>query len=150
MIKDRIEPDRVRSDFLGNEIKRLCGKNLTMDMFKELESSHSLDALFNNHIAYKFDRTRKVTASERLELICRTSLLEGPQYVQALLQKIQLQREVLVLDLEQGMECALPSSLSQRNLPSSYRYYDGLLRSIQSLVSGQRMRTSTIKSKLIE
>lgn len=82
----------------------------------------------SNYFAYKFDKTRKEMVYNRLELITKMTMVQGPQYIVAVLERIKMSKQLFVLELEQGREVLIPKVLSQVNLPQSFRYYDPIIR----------------------
>lgn len=62
-------------------------------------------------------------------------MLEGPLFVYALREQVNLQKQIFVLELEKGSEVAIPRELSQCQLPLCYQYYDCLLEIIRQHVS---------------
>jgi hypothetical protein len=109
----------------------LCTRDRCIDIFKDVKMKkddfEKLHKQMNNHISYKFMKTKKELIFNRLDVILKTNMLQGPQYIIVLIQRIKTLKELFVLDLEQGHEVHIPDSLSQRNLPYSFRYYDPII-----------------------
>lgn len=59
-------------------------------------------------------------------------IINGLMYIEAARKKIEISKELLILELEQGEEALIYSELSQDHLPYSFRYYDSILRLINS------------------
>ena len=55
------------------------------------------------------------------------NLIKGPRYIEALLVKIDLKKQMFLMDLENGIEVLIPDELSQDHMPPSFRYYDLIL-----------------------
>lgn len=72
-------------------------------------------------------KTKKELIYNRLDVILKTHMLQGPQFIVTLIYKIKILKELFVLDLEQGHEVHIPNQLSQRHLPYSFRYYDPII-----------------------
>ena len=64
--------------------------------------------------------------------------LKGVIMLNAMLKKIQLQKELFVLDIEDGNEIYIPSSLTQDRLPYSFRFYDPILALVNENISENR------------
>ena len=64
--------------------------------------------------------------------------LKGIIMLNAMLKKIQLQKELFVLDIEDGNEIYIPSSLTQDRLPYSFRFYDPILALVNENISENR------------
>jgi|APSaa5957512535_1039671.scaffolds.fasta_scaffold58585_5 hypothetical protein len=58
------------------------------------------------------------------------NIITGVVYLNAILKKIELAKDLLVLDVESGQEAKIPKLLSQDYLPQSYRYYDAVLKMV--------------------
>ena len=65
-------------------------------------------------------------------------LIQGPRYMEALLMRIQLVKELFLMDMEQGIEVNIPREISMDHWPLSYRYYDSILMMIQDKVTSDR------------
>ena len=68
-------------------------------------------------------------------MILGVRAISGILYIEALLKKIQLVKEILIYDIEQGNETFIPQELSQDNLPHSFRYYDPIIAIVQENIS---------------
>lgn len=58
-------------------------------------------------------------------------LIGGVVFLKTLLRRIELSKELLVLDVEKGEEVLIPPELSQEKLPASFKYYDCILAVVQ-------------------
>lgn len=61
--------------------------------------------------------------------------LSGMAYLRCLLRRIELSKEMFILDIEGGHEVFIPKDLSQDKLPYSMRYYDPIIAIVQENVS---------------
>jgi hypothetical protein len=57
--------------------------------------------------------------------------VSGTIFIEVLLMKIALVKEMILYDLEQGYDILIPNELSQESLPYSFRYYDPIIAIIQ-------------------
>ena len=48
-------------------------------------------------------------------------------YVRALLQKMEISKQLFVMDVQDGQEVFVSKDLSQQQFPLSFRYYDPLI-----------------------
>ena len=62
--------------------------------------------------------------------------------------KIELTKRRFVLDMEQGQNTYIPVTLSQRDLPISFTYYDPLLLIIDRLISPSSRQYFNLKVQL--
>jgi hypothetical protein len=61
-------------------------------------------------------------------------LISGLLYIDAIRKRIEIAKELLILEIEQGNETLINKELSQDGLPSSFRYYDSVLRLINDKI----------------
>ena len=64
--------------------------------------------------------------------------LKGIIMLNAMLKRIKLQKELFVLDIEDGNEIYIPSALTQDRLPYSFRFYDPIIALINENISENR------------
>ena len=53
--------------------------------------------------------------------------VKGVDFLKTVLKRIELARDWLVLDIEQGREVFIPDDLSVKMLPLSFQYYDPVM-----------------------
>ena len=63
----------------------------------------------------------------KLQLSMSMKMFSDYFFVKAFLIKIELAKQLFVLDVEQGTEVSIPDDLCQRDLPWSFRFYDPIL-----------------------
>ena len=61
--------------------------------------------------------------------------LKGILYVELLLEKIRIMKEMFLNEIEDGGETFIPRDLSQDNFPMSFRYYDPIIAIISENIS---------------
>ena len=61
-------------------------------------------------------------------MMINMKLINGPRYLETILKKLELVKDLFLMDLEIGEEVLIPRELSQDMLPYSFRYYDYLLQ----------------------
>ena len=54
-------------------------------------------------------------------------------YLKAVIRKIELQKQMFVLELEQGQEVYIPNELSCDTYPQAFRFYDPIIQVINNL-----------------
>lgn len=99
-------------------------------------------------VRYKFRRKVSEVRYTQLNMMIQMKFFQGPRYIDALLERIHLMKNFLILELEQGHEVIIPRELSQDRLPTSFRYYDFILRFIQENSSPQLSFFQRMKNKL--
>ena len=110
---------------------------------KQRNKSHQLNDEFENVIKdQKKERFRRRIVREekkgllnRLQLIIRLRIIEGPLIIVAMLEVIKIQKNILVLNLEQGQETLIPPELGQKHLPLSFQYYDSIFEIIRQRIT---------------
>ena len=85
---------------------------------------------------------------ESLKIFLKLRMLNGIRFVEALLVRNQLRKELFLMDLEMGLEVLIPYELSQDQWPPSYRYYDSILMLIQDRITKDRRNYAKMKIKL--
>ena len=71
----------------------------------------------------------------QLNLIINFCVFNRLLYIVCIQKKIQLNKEVLVRDIEQTQDAMIPYVLSQDQYPVSFRFYDPILRIIKNDMS---------------
>ena len=71
----------------------------------------------------------------KLSMITGSRCIQGTLFLEAVLKKINIVKELFIQELEQGKDCFIPKDLSQDHLPYSFRYYDPIIRIVQRLIS---------------
>ena len=97
-----------------------------MDLFHQFSFGKTND--YNKFIKYKFAKRSRELAYDKIKLLMSMGLVSGGIYAKCILFKIKLAKELMILDIEQGKEFHLKDDLSQDHLPSSFRYYDSIIR----------------------
>ena len=67
-------------------------------------------------------------------------------YIKAALMKIQVAKELFVLEIEQGHEAYVPPELTVDLMPLSFRFYDAILVFVQDLVSAKAKDLNSFKT----
>lgn len=80
----------------------------------------------------KYYRDRRVKADlvqtlSKLKLILGLKCLSGMMFIRALLEKIELSKQIFTLEIQDDAEVYINHDLSQKYLPLSFRYYDPLI-----------------------
>jgi hypothetical protein len=116
-------------------------KNECNDIFRDIRQNKSVifeqkdyKRFLDNKINYK---SRKILFN-RLNLYLKLGILSESVYIMVLLRRIELSKELFIIELEQGKEVFISKDLSQDNLPKSFRYYDYILQMVQENISQDR------------
>lgn len=65
-------------------------------------------------------------------------IIKGQLFIRAMLKRIEIQKEILLIEIELGREVLLAHELSQETLPMSFIYYDSIIRYIQHNITNDR------------
>lgn len=57
--------------------------------------------------------------------------------LRVILKRIQLVKELLIINLQSKEEVFIPKELSMLTLPASFRYYDPMIRIVKSLMPAE-------------
>ena len=60
-------------------------------------------------------------------MVTTSGAIRGMMYIEAMIYKIKLIKELFIYELEAGFESIIPRELSQDTLPFSFRYYDPII-----------------------
>jgi hypothetical protein len=71
-------------------------------------------------------------------MMINLKLIKGPRYIESILKKIELVKDLFLIDLELGEEVIIPKELSMDMLPQSFRYYDYILLMVQEKATQDR------------
>ena len=87
----------------------------------------------------------------RTRLMLSLRMLKGLLFIEVLLAKIKLAKEIFVLDVEQGQDVFILDDLSQRHLPLSFRFYDPIIRITFNQMSNtsKLLYSSNTKGKMV-
>ena len=68
-------------------------------------------------------------------MILGVKTFKGILFVEILLQKYQLLKELFLFEIEDGRATFIPKDLSQDHLPMSFRYYDPIIAIVSENIS---------------
>lgn len=66
----------------------------------------------------------------RLNLYLKLEMLSNYVYLMVLIRRIELSKELFIIELEQGKQVFITKDLSQDGLPKSFRYYDYIIQMV--------------------
>ena len=78
-------------------------------------------------MAHKFQQFKLEKNIRKIQNLIDAKQIQGPRFIMAQLRKYQLEKALFITDFEQGQDVLIPKSLSQEDLPLSYRYYDPII-----------------------
>jgi hypothetical protein len=98
------------------KIKKMTNKNSCIDMFKDVVVNDVPlfdDKTFKNFLQYKMNNNFLLDQYEKLNLILNFRAVRGLTFLKLLLKRIEMAKEVFVLNIEQGEEVFIMKDLSQ-------------------------------------
>ena len=63
----------------------------------------------------------------KCKILINFKAIKNELYIKAALMKLQVAKELFVLDIEQGSEAYVPPELTVDLMPMSFRFYDAIL-----------------------
>ena len=88
-------------------------------------------------IKMKMALNKAIKVLRVLRMALSLRVCSGLTYLKCLLLRINLNRTMFIVEVEQGAETFIPDDLSQSSLPYSMRYYDAILAMIQERFSDE-------------
>lgn len=80
---------------------------------------------------YKYKSKAIQTTISRINMLIGLKLPNALLYIQLLLKRIDLSKQMLILNIDNKSWTSIPPDLSQVNHPASFRFYDFLINHIQ-------------------
>ena len=74
--------------------------------------------------------------------------LPGILYIRAMLLKIELSKQIFVLEVQDGHEVFIAKDLSQQNMPISFRFYDPIIHIILDKMTAESSDYFKLKNTL--
>jgi hypothetical protein len=70
-----------------------------------------------------------------MKLINGFRMFHNQYFVQSIQKRINISKEIFIMDIELGIECLIPEDIGQNCLPLSFRYYDSLISIVKDKMS---------------
>lgn len=88
-------------------IKKVVAKDNCMDLFKNFSSAGCEKMSHEQFMSYKFQKKTRELILSQLRIMMNMKIISGEVYVNSMLKKIDLEKELLILDIALGMEVFL-------------------------------------------
>jgi hypothetical protein len=95
----------------------------------------------------KFKRMQMTSQLTKVKFMLGVGGLTDLFYLKAVLRKIELQKKMFVLELEQGQEVYIPNELSCDTYPQGFRYYDPIIQIVNNLFTADNQVYHTLKTE---
>jgi hypothetical protein len=70
---------------------------------------------------------QKLKKLQKLNLLIQFKAIHGEIYIRTIIKRINVAKEIFIMNIELGLETFIPKVLSQDHLPVSFRFYDPIL-----------------------
>ena len=78
-------------------------------------------------------------------MVTNSRLIAHIPFLDAVIKRINVVKQLFVQEIEQGKECFIPKDLSQDSLPISFRYYDPVISLVQENTSEVKREYFSLK-----
>ena len=85
----------------------------------------------SHFVSFKFKRKIKLFRLTSLNIMLKMGFIKGPRFIEALLMRSEIEKELFLMDIELGNETLLPQGINLKEYAYSFRYYDFILNLIQ-------------------
>mmetsp|Transcript_2861 Transcript_2861/g.4446 ORF Transcript_2861/g.4446 Transcript_2861/m.4446 type:complete len:200 (-) Transcript_2861:1415-2014(-) len=114
------------------QIQDIMNKNKVIDIFPPQKFDQKQDLVnenmnFNRIIRYKREKNRLLYEINKLKILINLKAIRRAIFIKVLLLKIDLIKQLFVLELEQGLEVFIPPELSIEKYPLNFQFYDHIL-----------------------
>lgn len=134
------------------KIVDILKKNNCTDIFRDAFIKNEQELYENNRLGkftkYKFSKKSRDQMYNKLDLLLSLRLFGGLLFLRLMLYKIQLAKEIFMIELELGKEVFVPKDMSQSKLPLSFRYYDPIINMIKKRMLVERREYYGLKKAL--
>lgn len=122
------DPDLLTK--LAKLITRLHDRGSCIEMFRDFMTVHDSAMVkidYSRFYKMKLQREDILWTYNVLNQAIKLKGLSGFALHRAILERIKLSKEMFMLEIQQGLEVAIPKDLSQDQYPKSFQYYDPIL-----------------------
>jgi hypothetical protein len=95
----------------------------------------------------KYKRMQMTSQLTKVKFMLGVGGLTDIFYLKAVLRKIELQKKMFVLELEQGQEVYIPNELSCDTYPQGFRFYDPIIQIVNHLFTSDNQVYHTLKTE---
>ena len=100
---------------LDSHIAKALDRNKPEDIFlhimRRTDQQMTTDEIANSYVHYKFRKIQIMQELNRVRMLLKLSMTEGPIYILCLLKVIAFTKDLFVLELEKGIEVKIPGKL---------------------------------------
>ena len=79
---------------------------------KKVDSHLTVDEVADSYVHNKFKKANLLKRKERMKLLLKLNIAKGPMFIMFMLKIISFEKELLILELERGVEVKIPRLLS--------------------------------------
>ena len=96
----------------------------------------------------KMIKNNLIILQSKLKLVLGLKSLPGILYIRAMLMKIELSKQIFVLEIQDGLEVFICKDLSQQDMPLSFRFYDPIIHIILEKMTNESSDYFKLKNTL--
>jgi len=126
------------------------GKNI--DLFKDcnLDANVNKLTLYSKSIKNDIKRNLLIRHHGNLNMCISMKAVRKLEYVLCLIKRIEIAKQLFVIDIEQGTEVFIPPDLRMNTFPLSFQFNDPILMIIHSRMSDDRKEYFIKKNQILE
>ena len=118
-------------------------------MFKDIDDDDQIqyESVYRR-VKKNFDKNQLLYTLNKITMFLGLGVLQGVQYVKALLQKISLVKQIFMISLQQEDDVQLPQEINLRDYPMSFSYYDHIFIYISQNINKNHVQYMRVKNKI--
>jgi hypothetical protein len=129
---------RMSNEFVLSDFTKLIYKGSCVDIFRDIGRDEYQGFTVKHFLRTKFLQMQYAAQYKKINMILGFGLAKGSLYILLLMKRIDVSKDILMLEVEDGLEVFLQSDLNLEKLPYSFRYYDFLINYIKEKLSDDR------------
>jgi hypothetical protein len=128
----------------------MSDKDNCMDIFRNFGGIGPMSMNHTQYINYKFEKRSREYILSKMRLYMNMKIISGEVFLNSILKKVDLTKDIMILDIALGKEVFLDSEFNMNQLPGSFRYYDPILRIIQKKLKPSRRSFFLIQKQIAQ
>ena len=128
----------IQKSKLNLLFNQMNGKDKDLFKFVNLENNTHATSVYSKLVKNDIKRNMLVKGIHNLSLLVGMKAVSGVDYILCLLKRIDLAKQLFVLDIEEGTEVFIPKELRTDNFPLSFQFNDPILMIIHRKMSDDR------------
>ena len=120
------------------------------DIFKNIQiNDRSLygEQSRERFVRYKSKLSEHIEMVNKLNLLIQLKAVRDEVYIRIILKRIEISKEIFLMNIELGLETFIPKVLAQDTMPISFRFYDSIMNLVVSRCSEEMRQILCIKNR---